>query len=234
MSNASRTAAAYDEKHGRESYHDVALRYISGLLNTVNAESLLDIGSGTGRAVRYFSTHHPGLRVRGIEPVAELIQEGTRQGVPSDAVIVGSGDALPFADGSFDVVTEFGMLHHVAEPQKVVAEMVRVARRAIFISDGNRFGQGGVAARLAKLALVETGLWPIVDRIRTGGRGYMESEDDGVFWSYSVFDSAEPLRQWSTRLFTVPLTREPAGRRLWRWTGTLLTSPVVLLCAIRD
>lgn len=40
---------------------------------------------------------------------------------------------LLFTDNSFDVVTEMGILHHVAEPERVVAEMLRVAKKAIFI-----------------------------------------------------------------------------------------------------
>ncbi len=43
----------------------------------------------------------------------------------------GSGDALPFEDGSFDLVLTVAALHHIAEPGAVratLAEMARVCR----------------------------------------------------------------------------------------------------------
>jgi ubiquinone/menaquinone biosynthesis C-methylase UbiE len=52
---------------------------------------------------------------------------------------------------SIDAAFECGVLHHVAEPSHVVGEMMRVARKAIFLSDSNRFGQGRLIARILKL-----------------------------------------------------------------------------------
>lgn len=228
-----RTATAYDVAHG-EGHHNVALRYVDGVLRTLGATSLLDVGSGTGRAIRYFREHRPDVDVRGVEPVEALIAEGEALGIPHGIVLPGDGARLPFADSSFDAVTEFGVLHHVERPDVVVREMTRVARRAIFLSDGNRFGQGALPARLLKLALFETGLWPTFNWVRTRGRGHMESPDDGIFWSYSVYDSLGALAEWASHIFAVPLSTQPSSSRLVRYAGPLLTAPVVLLCAVRD
>ncbi len=79
--------------------------------------------------------------------------------------------------------------HHVPHPRKVVREMLRVARRAVFISsDANNFGQGRPMVRLAKQALHALRLWPWADYIKTRGKGYAISDGDGLFYSYSVFD----------------------------------------------
>ena len=67
--------------------------------------------------------------------------------------------------------------------------MTRVARFGVMIGDANRFGQGFTAADLLKLAVHRAGLWPTFERFRTKGRGYMESDEDGIFYSYSIFDS---------------------------------------------
>jgi SAM-dependent methyltransferase len=42
----------------------------------------------------------------------------------------GNAQALPFVDGSFDLVFCFNSLHHIGDPARAVAEMVRVCRPA--------------------------------------------------------------------------------------------------------
>ena len=61
----------------------------------------------------------------------------------------------------------------------MVAEMIRVVKRAIFLSDSNRFGQGSRAARLLKTALYKTGLWRTARFVQTKGKMYTLSEGDG-------------------------------------------------------
>src|ERR1700726_2218728 len=64
--------------------------------------------------------------------------------------------ALPFADGRFDVVLSFAMLHHVADWERAVAEAVRVLR------PGGRLvgydlvhGPGRLEAALGRLPLAD-------------------------------------------------------------------------------
>ena len=73
--------------------------------------------------------------------------------------------------------------------------MLRVAKRGIFISDTNNFGQGGPVVRSIKQAINAAGLWSIADWIKTGGRGYSVSAGDGVAYSYSVFNDWPQIRQ---------------------------------------
>jgi len=86
---------------------------------------------------------------------------------------------LAFADGSFDLVCEFGVLHHIPRPELAISEMLRVAKKAIFISDSNNFGQGGKFSRFLKQAINALGLWPATNMIKTKGRGFTLSAGDG-------------------------------------------------------
>ena len=226
-----RTAAAYDTQHLGDPEHQRALAVVSGAVRSLGARSVLDVGTGTGRALQFLGTRHEGLRLHGVDPVAALLARAERDhGIDPALLSVASGDALPFADASFDVVASFGVLHHVKEPGRVVEEMMRVARRAVFISDDNRFGAGPRPARVAKLLLAKSGAWPLFYRAKTRGKGYRISEDDGLSYSYSVYDDLHRFESWADAVQLLATdVRTPAGT----WLHPLLTSPHVLLCATR-
>lgn len=227
------TAGHYDAMHVQaHDEHYVALNHISSLIEGLGLRSVLDVGAGTGRGVRHMLERHPDLgEVRGIEPVPAMIEQAEqRNRVPPGVIVEGRGDALPFSDGSFDVACEFGVLHHVAKPDDIVAEMARVARRAVFLSDANRFAGGGRAHRAAKFALHQLRLWPLVYRLATHGRGYhLTDGDGGVVYSYSVYDSLARLTEWGDHVYLVPTCAVGTSR-----FHPLFTATSVLLCALRD
>jgi ubiquinone/menaquinone biosynthesis C-methylase UbiE len=228
-----RTAGAYDAMHNSQEDHEhnASLAFIDAVSGLFHLETFLDVGAGTGRGVEFL--HSRGKNVRGIEPVAGLIEAGEQRGVPKGLIAQGSGQNLPFEDGSIDAVIECGVLHHVAQPEKVISEMMRVARRAIFLSDSNRFGQGRPAARLIKLALYKARLWKATQYMQTRGKMYKYSEGDGVYYSYSVYDSYAQLAGWADKLWFVPSSSDRVGQGR-SWLHPLLTSSHVLLCAVRD
>ena len=227
-----RTAHAYDAEHVREGdEHYVALKHMSGFFDVLGVSSVLDVGCGTGRGMRYFLQKKPGVRVHGVEPVAALIEQAVNaNAIPADSITEGSGEALPFADQSFDVAFECGVLHHVKEPERVVREMMRVSRKAVFLSDENRFAHGSVFSRWAKLLLWKAGVFRGAYRLKTLGKGYRFSEGDGLAYSYSVFDACGALSKWADRVILVP-TDEVEATSVFH---PLLTSFHVLLCAVRD
>jgi SAM-dependent methyltransferase len=173
-----------------------------------------------------------GVFVCGVEPVGALVQQAVKDGTIASAPIVqATGEALPFADGSFDAVCEFATLHHAANPQAVVNEMLRVARKAIFICDSNRFGQGSLPARLLKLALYKFKLWGAFNYLRTGGKGYLITEGDGLAYSYSVYDCLDSVTRWADRVILVPTTGQLKNAS---WFHPLLTSSGILVCGLKD
>jgi ubiquinone/menaquinone biosynthesis C-methylase UbiE len=226
------TAAEYDSMHAGEGPGDAtSLKYVNALLGIVDPKTILDVGAGTGRAINQLKKAFPGATIRGVEPVAALIEQAVLQnGVSSNAILQGRGESLPFEDEAFDVVCSFAILHHVPKPDDVVREMLRVARKAVLISDGNRFGQGSHAMRIAKLVLFKMGLWGLVNFFKTRGKGYLITEGDGLAYSYSVYDSFGILAAWADQLIIIPAQPTRASS----WLHPLLTSGGVLVLALRE
>ncbi len=227
-----KTASKYHETHvivGDEHY--ISLSYISALIKTLSITSVLDIGCGTGRGVEYIQKLNPDVKIIGIEPIQALLDVGVKNGISPKSLFRASGLALPFTDKVFDAVIELGILHHVNNPGKVVMEMLRAAKKAVFISDSNIFAQGCNFVKLLKLFLYKIGLWRVAKFIQTGGKGYTISEGDGLAYSYSVYFQYELLANWADRIIVIPI-RSP--KKVSHWWSPLLTADTVLLCAIRD
>ena len=227
------TASRYDVMHAHEAVDaddDTGMQILFSILRALEVRSLLDVGTATGRGLPRLSQGIPNALICGIDPVEALVRQGissgANQGLP---LLLATGDALPFADKSFDAVCEFGMLHHVPEPPRVIAEMLRVARNVIVISDSNRFGQGPLPLRIAKLLLYKLQLWNVFDFLRTRGKGYQVSAGDGVFYSYSVFDNYRQIWQWAGSVDLLPIGETSSSS----WFHPLLTSSKVLLIAVR-
>jgi ubiquinone/menaquinone biosynthesis C-methylase UbiE len=100
---------------------------------------------------------------------AHRVRERARRHRVSIAPIVADVERLPFADQSIDLVYVHDGLHHLEDPSAGIAEMVRVARRAVCINEpsraaatriGIRFGlaldREEAGNRVARLAAAET------------------------------------------------------------------------------
>ena len=205
-----RTADHYEAMHVcADDEHGLALALFAGIARRNGARAVLDVGAGTGRALELLAAELPQCRLTGIEPSEALRSVGHAKGLSADQLIGGSGEALPFADNAFDFVIETGMLHHVPDPAKVVAEMVRVARLGVMISDSNNYAQGPWALRMLKAVVSALGLWRAFIWLQTRGKMAKWSEGDGLFYSYSVFDNLDLVRAKFPRLLltnTVPMT----------------------------
>ena len=226
------TAQRYESMHAHEGAGDAfSAKLLQAVVRLVDAQSVLDVGTATGLSLRLLKDALPHVSVCGIEPVRELIKRAAANGHAAPGPIIQArGEALPFSDASFDVVCEFAILHHVPDPGAVVKEMLRVARKAVFISDSNRFGQGSRIHRIVKLLLFKARLWGLVDYLRSFGKGFLFSEGDGVFYSYSVYDSFQEIARWADRLILIP----NGDQNVKSWLHPLLTSGGVILCALRE
>jgi SAM-dependent methyltransferase len=86
---------------------------------------MLEIGTGRGGMLHLLRAR--GYDVQGVEISAERVAEA--QGRFGDLPIqLTSGTALPFPDGSFDVVLSFDVFEHIRESDAHLAEVRRVLR----------------------------------------------------------------------------------------------------------
>lgn len=224
------SAAVYDNVHVKmDDEHALGLSYMIDLMRRHGVKRILDVGCGTGRATRVLLDK--GFDVVGIDPVEALLKEAENKGMPKERLVLGSALKLPFPDGSFDAVCEFGVLHHIEHPNEAVREMLRVSKTAIFLSDTNRFGRGRLFARIVKLTLWHLGIWRQSYFLAKGFKSYDCSECDGIAFSYSVYDSFNLIDAWADRIIAIPTKVE--GRRLHSWQHPLMTSSHVLLCGIK-
>ncbi|MGO9959540.1 MAG: class I SAM-dependent methyltransferase [Solirubrobacteraceae bacterium] len=209
--------------------HVEALAHVVAFLRALSAGSVLDTGCGAGFAMRKLAVAIPELTIRGNDPSADLLRVAhERYGIDPDLLDCARSESLPYRDGEFDAVVETGILHHVPEPAKVVAEMVRVARIAVFISDENCYGIGSPSKRLIKLALGRSGRLGTGLRLLRGGHEWYSSPGDAVAWTYSVFDSCTQLRQSCPTVIVIP-----TGQQRLREACPVLCASHCLVVAIK-
>jgi ubiquinone/menaquinone biosynthesis C-methylase UbiE len=90
------------------------------------AERALDVGTGAGALA--FALAPLVREVVGLDPVPELLELARARSRPNTEFVEGDGAELPFADSSFDLAGTHRTLHHISQPERVVAELARVTR----------------------------------------------------------------------------------------------------------
>lgn len=95
--------------------------------------SVLDIGCGTGTLAGWLTASPWPVSVVGMDYAEGMCREAARKAEGAhveDRARFARGDSehLPFADGSFDLVTCSNSFHHYPHQQQVVEEMRRVLR----------------------------------------------------------------------------------------------------------
>jgi SAM-dependent methyltransferase len=190
-------------------------RWLGGLraammeIRTVMAErgatTLLDVGTGLGDIPAEVMREMPsGLVTIGVDEARSLLVAARRRmtyGVCADAL------ALPFRDGSVDVVMCSQVLHHFEfeDAERLIREMNRVARIAVIISDLRR---SWVAA---------AGFWLVSFPMRF----HRVTRHDGVVSVLRGFRSIELRSLVRSATGATPVVHRRLGWRLTaRWSPT--------------
>jgi SAM-dependent methyltransferase len=93
-------------------------RYVGGPGRTV-----LDLGCRDGALTQAYAG---GNEIVGVDADREALAEAEKLGIETRWADL--DDALPFADGTFDVVVAGELLEHLRDPRRVVSEVRRVLR----------------------------------------------------------------------------------------------------------
>jgi len=124
---------------GFEAAHDAFVadrrtQVLAGLLAPLLAgeQRVLDVGCGDAALDSLLLEQRPDLELRGVDVLV--------RGDAAIPVARYDGEHLPFADDEFDCVLFVDVLHHAASPADLLAEGVRVARRAVVVKDHRRNG----------------------------------------------------------------------------------------------
>jgi ubiquinone/menaquinone biosynthesis C-methylase UbiE len=109
---------------------------------------ILDVGCGTGLFAARIRESLPNAEVCGVDLVSSMLQKGAdrwKRHVAHVAPVQGDSERLPFATGSFDVVTCANSFHHYPHQDRAVVEMHRVLRPSgrLILVDGYRDGLWG-------------------------------------------------------------------------------------------
>ena len=105
------------------------LEALSSHLGTLLPEggTVLDVGCGDGVLDERIQQQHPLLEITGVDV---LVRPEAR--IPVESF---DGRTIPHAEDSFDAVLLIDVLHHCDDPEAMLAEAIRVARRCVVLKD---------------------------------------------------------------------------------------------------
>ncbi|MDA7676995.1 methyltransferase domain-containing protein [bacterium] len=99
------------------------------LLDQASCLNVLDYGSRRGDLLIHLSSLFPNTSFVGIDLSVDDVESANRQAVDTANLIFKSikkGVALPFSDSIFKIVYMIGVLEHIADKSKILAELRRV------------------------------------------------------------------------------------------------------------
>ena len=144
--------ADLDQYHFEKLHHLLRLVDFDGY----RGRSVLDVGCGAGVDLARFA--RGGADVTGVD-VAQSAVDLARTNFEQQGIRgrfeVASGEALPFADGTFDLVFAHGVVQYTADPQRLVDECRRVLKpggQAVF-QVYNRVSWLNALSKLMKVGL---------------------------------------------------------------------------------
>jgi ubiquinone/menaquinone biosynthesis C-methylase UbiE len=116
---------------------------------------VLDVGTGTAQIPIELCRRHQKVQIVAVDLAEHMLQVGgdnVRKAGFADRIRLERQDAkhLPYLDHSFAAVISNSIVHHIPEPGKVLAEMVRINRPGglLFVRDLMRPASGVIVRRL--------------------------------------------------------------------------------------
>ena len=162
-------AAAEVYERGRPDYPAAAIDHLVERIGLRPGRTALDLAAGTGKLTRLLLAS--GANVLAVEPLPEMRAELARR-VPGVAVLAGTAERIPLADGYVDAVT-VGSAFHWFDETRALREIHRVLKPG-----------GGVAL-----------LWHAVDE-----RDPLQASLRAIVWPLRGDTPSRRTRNWRTML----------------------------------
>jgi ubiquinone/menaquinone biosynthesis C-methylase UbiE len=143
-------APSYDRRYQENDYSGVAHTLLEFVGSDQSTRSL-EVGCGTGHWLSMLGTKHD--RIAGVD-ISKGMLRRAKLVAPSASLVLGSAEALPWADRSFDRVFCINAFHHFADKEACLLE----ARRIL--------GQGGGFMTVGLDPHTGTNRWWIYDYFR--------------------------------------------------------------------
>jgi SAM-dependent methyltransferase len=125
-------------------------------IDFADAKTVVDVGCGTGAALRHLSTTHPELELIGIDPVPRMV-DIARQRVAEHQLAacidfrIGPAEDIPVDDDVADIVLAFDSFDHWQDRSLALAEIRRILRpdgRLVVLKDAGAPGGAHARSRL--------------------------------------------------------------------------------------
>ena len=113
----------HDARNARQQRLEVPLMLRA--LGVPHDARILEVGCGRGVALPAIQHHRTPSRLVGLDIDDELLAEAA--GTHAE-LVCGDVRAMPFPDGSFDAIIDFGTCYHIARPLDALREIARVLR----------------------------------------------------------------------------------------------------------
>jgi ubiquinone/menaquinone biosynthesis C-methylase UbiE len=155
------------------------------VVGPVDGRRVLEVGCGTGELLRAVAAAGRPARLAGLDPDPKMLAQADAKlrgaGVEPE-LVRGYAQALPFPDGSFDLVLSSLMLHHLDTPTKRSA--LREWRRVLAPGGALVLVDFGVARSRALRALLWAGKLGIFEEVADNLRGRVPAflDEAGFAW----------------------------------------------------
>ena len=108
-------------------------RKVGSIIAELAPKTLLDAGCGEGFEMELLQQASPSTLITGFDVMADSVAFAQKRN-PQAKVFVGDIYNIEAEDNSFDVVCCLEVLEHLHEPDRGLAELARVAQRAVVLS----------------------------------------------------------------------------------------------------
>jgi ubiquinone/menaquinone biosynthesis C-methylase UbiE len=154
---------------------------VMAALDGVEPRRAIDLGCGTAQLTADLAARFPGATLAGVDLSIDMLGAARRRlGAAAPPLVNANVYALPFADGSLDLVTNTASFHWYLDYERALAEIHRVLR------PGGRF---------VLATLTDTLFWKLMRQVRITTAGQLRSELEAA--GFRV-ERSERVRPWVT------------------------------------